>query len=500
MKTAALFGLTGQGIETAGEILSSILQSQGYSHRAWRDFSTIIRGGYTAFEIYISEEGEESPPPRIEAIDIAVVWDDEGAKRYVSRLEDKGLLFGPKITQLVPPENQEECPKLGFNVWALGVIAGYVGIPFDLVNEEVGSHFKDEKNHDLVYRGYVLGRSKTKNDDLKPTFIENVTISGNDALSLGAIAGEVRHYFGYPITPASEILENLSKWLPPIDGKTYQMEDEIAAIHAAIGASFAGKRTFVATSGPGLSLMTEGISYLGATEIPLVIIDNQRGGPSTGMPTKTEQSDLLHLRHAGHGEFARILLTPTDVLDCIVVIQEALNLADYYQCPVIIALDLDLALRRISIPWSSVETAIRSVSVDRGRTLLESTPLEEYVRYRSDDGAPPVRTIPGIKGGAYVASGDEHDERGFMEPDYKEVRHTLHMRRLHKTDRIQYNRPLSIVGNTEAPIAIVGTGSMGELIENVVNLHPDKYVGILLRQLHPVPMENLSAALSNAKQ
>jgi 2-oxoglutarate/2-oxoacid ferredoxin oxidoreductase subunit alpha len=499
MKTAALMGLTGQGIETAGEILSSILQSQGYSHRAWRDFSTIIRGGHTAFEIYISEEGEESPPPRIEAIDIAVVWNDEGAKRYVSRVKDKGQLFGPKSTQLVPSENQEECPKLGFNVWALGVVAGYLGIPFDRLNEAVSSRFKDEKNHDLVYRGYTLGRFKNNNNDLKPIRLENVTISGNDALSLGAIAGEVRHYFGYPITPASEILENLSKWLPPIGGKTYQVEDEIAAIHAAIGASYAGKRTFVASSGPGIALMTEGISYLGATEIPLVIIDNQRGGPSTGMPTKTEQSDLLHLRNAGHGEFARILLSPTDVLDCIVVIQEALNLADYYQCPVLIALDLDLALRRISIPWSSVENAIRSVAVDRGPTLIESPPLEGYVRYRSVDGAPPVRTIPGIKGGAYVASGDEHDERGFMEPDYKEVRHTLHMRRLHKADQIQYNRSLSIVGNAEAAVAIVGTGSMGEIIENIVNLHPDKYVGILLRQLHPVPIQEISAALSNVK-
>ncbi|GEN36638.1 2-oxoacid:acceptor oxidoreductase family protein [Aneurinibacillus danicus] len=498
MKSAALLGLTGQGIETAGEILSSILQSQGYSHRAWRDFSTIIRGGHTAFEIYISEEGEESPPPRIEAIDIAVVWDDEGAKRYLPRVKDKGLLFGPSTTTLVPEENREESPKLGFNVWSLGIIAGYLGIPFSLIEEAVNARFRGESNNKLAHRGYLLGQSKAK-DILKPSSLSNVTISGNDALCLGAIAGEVRHYFGYPITPASEILENLSKWLPPIGGKTYQVEDEIAAIHAAIGASFAGKRTFVASSGPGIALMTEGISYLGATEIPLVIIDNQRGGPSTGMPTKTEQSDLLHLRYAGHGEFARILLSPTNVLDCIVVIQEALNLADYYQCPVIIALDLDLALRRISIPWSSVEKAIRSVAVDRGPTLTESAPLEGYVRYRSVDGAPPIRTIPGIKGGAYVASGDEHDERGFMEPNYKEVRHTLHMRRLHKTDHIQYNRPLSIVGNTEAPVAIVGTGSMGELIENIVNLHPDKYVGVLLRQLHPVPMEEISAAVSNVK-
>ncbi|MBP1931137.1 2-oxoglutarate ferredoxin oxidoreductase subunit alpha [Ammoniphilus resinae] len=499
MKTAALFGLTGQGIETAGEILSNIMRSQGYTHRAWRDFSTIIRGGHTAFEIYISEKGEEAPPPRIETIDIAVVWDDEGAKRYLPRMADSAMLFGSMNTTMVPEENRGETPKLGFNVWSLGVIAGYLGIPFPLLEDSINQHFAGELNQNLAHRGYILGQFKNKGNTVTNKLSDLVTISGNDALSLGAIAGDVRHYFGYPITPASEILENLTKWLPPLGGKTVQVEDEMAAIYAAAGASYAGERTFVASSGPGIALMTEALSYLGATEIPLVIIDNQRGGPSTGMPTKTEQSDLQHLRYAGHGEFARIILTPTDVLDCIAVIQEALNLADYYQCPVILALDLDLAVRRVSLPWVAVEQAIRSVTVDRGPTLLESLPIEDYARFHSVDGAPPVRTVPGIKGGGYVASGDEHDEKGFMEPDFKVVRETHHLRRLHKADQIEYQRPLSIIGNMDAPVAIIGTGSMSELIENLVKRQPEQYKGVLLRQLHPVPVESIVNALSEAK-
>lgn len=498
MKSIALFGLTGQGIETAGEILSKVIESLGYTHRNWRDFSTIIRGGNTSFEIYIAEKFETESPPRIEEIDLAVVWSDEGVDRYLSRLKDSSMIFGPENVKNIPSDHQGNPPKLGFNIWSLGIICGHLGIPYQLVITEVERKFKKGKNTDLFEAGYQMGLTVVSKDPLIDLEIEHATISGNDALCLGAIAGDVRFYYGYPITPASEILENFSKWLPPLGGGTFQVEDEIAAIHAALGCSYAGKRTFVATSGPGLALMTEGLGYAAATEIPLVLVDNQRGGPSTGMPTKTEQSDLLHLMNAGHGEFARILLTPTSVLDCIVTIQEALNLSEYYQCPVIIALDLDLALRKISIPWKKIESAISSVKIDRGPTILESPFESIYKRFEAVDGSHPLRTVPGVKGGAYVASGDEHDERGLMEPDFKKVRSTLHIRRLNKANSIQYDRPLTRIGDEIAPITIIGTGAMGELIEHFVKDYPDVYQGVLIRQLAPLPKEELTRALKNS--
>jgi 2-oxoglutarate ferredoxin oxidoreductase subunit alpha len=195
MKSIALFGLTGQGIESAGEILTSVLQSQGYTHRSWRDFSTIIRGGYTAFEVYIAKEGEEVPPPRIETIDIVVVWDDDGSRRYLPRLKDKNLLFGPSSAALVPPENQGDPPNLGFNVWSLGIISGYLGIPFQLIEAEVNSRFRGQSNYELVQQGYNFGKRKSTGNLMTSTSLDNVTLSGNDALCLGAIAGGVRHYF-----------------------------------------------------------------------------------------------------------------------------------------------------------------------------------------------------------------------------------------------------------------------------------------------------------------
>ena len=500
MKSIALFGLTGQGIETAGEILSHVIQSLGYSHRNWRDFSTIIRGGHTSFEMYIADKFDSQPPPRLQSIDLAVVWTDEGVERYIPRLKDSSKIFGPENIKGIPTPHQGNIPKLGFNVWALGIISGFLGIPFEKVNNEVEMRFRKGKNTDLFEAGYQLGLTVQIEEPLNDLSIENATISGNDALCLGAIAGGVRYYYGYPITPASEILENFFKWLPPIGGGAFQVEDEMAAIHAAIGCSYAGQRTFVATSGPGLSLMTEGLGYAAATEIPLVLVDNQRGGPSTGMPTKTEQSDLLHLMNAGHGEFARILLTPTSVLDCITVIQEALNLSEFYQCPVIIALDLDLALRKISIPWKEIEDAIKSVEIDRGRTIMDSPIDEKYKRFESAGTAPPLRTVPGVKGGAYVASGDEHDESGFMEPDFRKIRGSLHIRRLNKANSIHYNRPFTRFGNHDSPITLIGTGAMGELIENFVKNHPGLYQGLLIRQLAPLAKEELAEALKDSRK
>lgn len=500
MKSIALFGLTGQGIETAGEILSKSIESLGYTHRSWRDFSTIIRGGNTSFEIYIADKFDTESPPRQEQIDIAVVWTDAGVDTYLPRLREKEMIFGTSKVKHIPEEKQGNPPKLGYNVWALGIVSGYLGLPSRSVADEVEKRFKKGNNLELFESGYQLGASFQVDEPLMDLSIENATISGNDGLVLGAVAGGVRHYYGYPITPASEILENFSKWLPPLGGRAYQVEDELAAIHAAIGCSFAGKRTFVATSGPGLSLMTEGLGYAAASEIPLVLVDNQRGGPSTGMPTKTEQSDLTHLRNAGHGEFARILLTPTSVLDCIVTIQEALNLSEYYQCPVLIALDLDLALRKVSIPWKEIENAITSIEIDRGRTILESSIEGPYIRFATEGDQPPLRTVPGVQGGAYVASGDEHDERGLMEPDYKKVRSTLHLRRLNKANSIKYNRPFSIVGRKEAPITIIGTGAMGELIEHFAKENPDTFKGLLIRQLTPLPMDELRNTLKGSEK
>ncbi|SFU93395.1 2-oxoacid:acceptor oxidoreductase family protein [Alicyclobacillus macrosporangiidus] len=497
----AICGYTGQGVETAGAILSEVLRANGRRFRTWRDFSTIIRGGLTSFEAYVDEDTGGEAPARLHAVDVAVVWDRQAAERYRDRVRHVTGLYGAATVDGVPNANRDVLDPVGFNLWALGVVACKLGLSPEDVQAAAMAHFHQRVNLEPLHRGYAKAAGSTSSGPVQASDAPDTAIlSGNDALCLGAIHGGVRIYCGYPITPASEILEYMAAWLPEVGGRAYQVEDEIAAIHMAIGASYAGMRTFVATSGPGIDLMTEGLGYAATIEVPLVVVDNQRGGPSTGMPTKTEQSDLRHLLYAGHWEFPRIVLAPTGVVDCLAVIQEALNLADLHQCPVLVALDLDLALRRISVPWETVNDALMRVPALRGRTVLPPASVHGYRRFAAEDGGLPWRTVPGVRGGGYVASGDEHDERGWMEPDFQSVRPTLHRRRLEKVHCVRYDRPLTPVGSPEAPVCLVGTGAMGELIHAAVAAHPDLYRGVLLRQLWPVPADGLLAAVAGARE
>ncbi len=467
MKTIALSGRTGQGVETAGEMLATILAEEGMVYRTWRDFSTIIRGGTTAYEISVLEDGDVVVEEmfRTAVVDLAVVWDDASAAAYRQRVVNAAHLFGSSNVSGLLSMNSEETPRIGYNMWALGVIAGAVRLDDSRVADLIAHKFSEPSNREWFYRGYAKG--SRHEETLSPQIAgEMVRMSGNQAFCLGALAGGVRFYCGYPITPASDILEILAEKLPEVNGVTYQVEDEISAIHMAIGASYAGLRTFVATSGPGFSLMTEGIGYAATIEVPLVIVDNQRGGPSTGMPTKTEQSDVNHALYGGHGEFARVV-APTDILDGIRVMQEALDLADSYQCIVIVLSDLDTAMNQKAYPWSRVAPLLVPDGIDRGTTITTG-PISEYRRFAHDVGQRPFRTVPGVVGGAYVASGDEHDERGWMEPNFTEVRATVHRRRLDKLQALSYERPWQQVGSPDAAVLLIGMGALSEVIRGLV--------------------------------
>ncbi len=482
MPAIAISGRTGQGVETAGEMLAALMTTQGMAHRTWRDFSTIIRGGLTSFEVY-TDTTDGGTVTRGERVEVAVVFDQEGLSRYVPRLVPGGRLFAGQ--SLPQADEWRECPRLGYNLWALGIAAGAFHLDRRELLEAIGTRFPGDESLRLAEDGYERGAAVGLGSPPKRG-AELVGLTGNQALALGALSGGVRFYCGYPITPASDVLEILARALPNLGGTTVQVEDEIAAVHMAVGCSYAGLRTFVATSGPGLSLMTEGIGYAATIEVPLVVVDNQRGGPSTGMPTKTEQSDLEQARYGGHGEFPRMVLAPTDVGDAALVMKEALNLADAHHALVFLLLDLDLAMNPRTVSWPALVRDLASIPVDRGPTHLAGA-VDNYVRFRPDPDGRTWRTVPGVAGGAHVASGDEHDERGWMEPDFRDVRQTLHHRRLHKLDAVDYPRPWTQVGHPSAPTLLVGTGAMSELIRRTVDEHPQRYQALLVRQIHPLP-------------
>ncbi len=241
---------------------------------------------------------------------------------------------------------------------------------------------------------------------------KRLLMTGNQTTAFGFLAAGGRFFAGYPITPATDIMDWLRPRLPDFGGAMVQAEDELAAINMATGASLAGARAMTATSGPGVSLMLEGIGNLGATEIPLVVVDTQRSGPSTGMPTKPEQSDINMLVFGGNGEFPRVVLAPCDQEDAFEIAFQATNLSQRLQCPVLIALDQGIGQNSVTMEPFDLE----GLEIDDGKRLTEEdlAGMDVYKRYEiTDDGISPW-AIPGTPGGMNLVTGNEHDEWGLV--------------------------------------------------------------------------------------
>ena len=299
----------------------------------------------------------------------------------------------------------------------------------------------------------------------RPVKESRVLLSGNDALSMGAIRGGCRFYAGYPITPASAILEFMEEHLPKYGGRALQGQNERESIRAAIGAAVAGVRSMVGTSGPGLSLKVEEFGVSGVAEVPLVIVDTQRAGPSTGMPTKSEQGDLFLVAYGGHGEIPRIVLAPATQEECYTMMIEAHNLADKYQCPVFFLTDLNLSEGRKVVPESFFLQ--QPARVDRS-SLVRKSDLQRDGTYKrfvlTQTGISP-RLVPGTVGGIFKITGSEHDERGFVSTD-PATRKAMMEKRARKMDVFlqQDAKPPQVFGKPEGKPVLVGWGSTRPLL------------------------------------
>ncbi len=284
-----------------------------------------------------------------------------------------------------------------------------------------------------------------------------VYVSGNEALSIGAIEAGVRFYAGYPITPASGILEYMETYLPGYGGRVLQGANERESIRAALGASVAGVLSMVGTSGPGLSLKVEEIGVSGTTETPLVIVDAMRAGPSTGMPTKAEQGDLTLVTGGGHGEIPRIVLAPSTIDECYTLMRDAVRLSDRYQCPVFFLTDLNLSEGRMTVPESVFRPGRASIA--RHVAAEHDVRGERYLRYRLTDSGISPRLIPGQRGGISKISSTEHDEFGFVttDPAMRVAQMDKRMRKLHTYLREDAKAP-QVYGEVGRGLTLVGWG------------------------------------------
>lgn len=518
-------GQQGEGIESTGEIFATAMNRKGYYLYGYRHFSSRIKGGHTNNKIRVST----TPVHAIsDDLDILIAFDQETiVLNHHEMREDSVILADSKAK----PEKPEDCKaqfivlpfteiakELGTplmkNMVAIGATAALMQLQTETFETLIQNMFekKGEKvvqlNIEALNEGYRVMSEQREN--ITGDFIleegsgaPHLYMIGNDAIGLGAITGGSRFMAAYPITPASEIMEYMIDNLPKVNGTVIQTEDEIAAATMAIGANYAGVRAFTASAGPGLSLMMEAIGLSGMTETPLVIVNTQRGGPSTGLPTKQEQSDLMQMIYGTHGDIPKIVLAPTDAEDAFYLTVEAFNLAEEYQCPVIVLSDLQLSLGKQTVP----NLDYQRVEIRRGATITEDIEREAddkayFKRYALTESGVSPRPIPGVKGGIHHVTGVEHNEEG-KPSEAANNRQAQMDKRMKKTEQLLIEAPVEGQVEEEVDVLFIGfistKGAIEEGVQRIKNAgHTAAHMQI--RQLHPFPTETVQNAVNKAQK
>ncbi|GGH99100.1 MULTISPECIES: 2-oxoacid:acceptor oxidoreductase subunit alpha [Mammaliicoccus] len=518
-------GQQGEGIESTGEIFATAMNRQGYYLYGYRHFSSRIKGGHTNNKIRVS-----SKPVRAisDDLDILIAFDQETIEvNYSEMLEGSIIIADEKAKPQNPEDSKAQLVSLPFTGVAkeLGtalmknmVAVGSTCAVMDLDTKVFESLIKDlfgkkgesvvDLNIQALNEGYRLMKAEMNDlqskHTLEPIDSEgHLFMIGNDAIGLGAVAAGVRFMAAYPITPASEIMEYMIDNLPALGGAVIQTEDEIAACTMAIGSNYAGVRSFTSSAGPGLSLMMESIGLSGMTETPLVIVNTQRGGPSTGLPTKQEQSDLMQMIYGTHGDIPKIVLAPTSASDAFYLTVEAFNLAEEYQCPVILLSDLQLSLGKQTVESLDYD----KIEIRRGALVEDGLDSQEdkayFKRYALTDSGISPRVLPGTKGGIHHVTGVEHNEEG-KPSESAENRQQQMDKRMRKTAQLLIDEPVeSNEKYDEADILYVGfISTAGAIDEAITRLdHQGAKVNhIQIRQLHPFPSDVVQEAFNKAKK
>lgn len=514
-------GTAGEGVISAGDILNLAMKRAGFHTMLFQSYNAEVRGeGPSMAQVRFSDspllsQGDE--------VDILIAFNSDAVDLHLKDVKRGGLViydgkpldsFGSpgSYTPSLPEEVQGASVPMASisyqklnslvskNMVALGAFSSISSLPFGIIEEIVRKRFGDRSLLALK-AGFDYAAENLKMEDLKvgagsPRPHETLILSGNQAISMGAIAAGVRILAGYPITPATDILEFLANELPKVGGRVIQTEDEISAICTVLGASFAGAKGMTATSGPGLSLMVEAIGLSSMAEMPAVIVNVQRGGPSTGMPTKTEQSDLNISLFGAHGDSPRVILAPSTVEECFYMTIQAFNIAEACQLPVIILSDQFLGQRRETVYPFNLS----------GINLVERVrpdDLKDYRRYRITDSGVSPMAIPGMEGGEHAATGLEHREDGSpsYEPENHGVMTEKRWRKLELAKR--YAIEPKRYGALDADIGIIGWGSTEGAVREVlvkVNEKGMKVAALYPKLLNPLHIDVIEAFVRPLKK
>lgn len=493
--TIVFGGDAGQGIRSTGLGFIKAIARSGLFPFGRQDYRSRIRGGHNFFEvrvntnqIYTHTEGidllvaitEDTTTEHLDEIvkGGGVIY-DEDFEIDESKVEDKEVNLFPLPLSRIAME--EGGAKIMANTAAIGAVVGLadfdISYPEQIIEENfaVKGDAVVQNNLDVLQAGrdYVESHDYDFGYQLEPAEQKpkRMVINGNHAFALGAVTAGCNFVSAYPMTPSTSILEWITKHSKELKIVTKQPESELAAINIAIGASYVGARVLVTTSGGGFSLMVEALGLAGMTETPLVIAEVQRPGPSTGLPTRTEQGDLLSVIRASQGEFPRIVLTPGTIEQAFEAGARSFNLAEKYQLPVIVLSDQHLAdsIRAIDADRISME----DVQIDRG-ALMSKDDLDSvdgtYYRHKFTDSGISPRALPGHENAVYKTTGNEHDERGDITED-QEIRTKMVDKRMKKLETALERdiRPPDPYGQKEAEVSLINWGSTYGAVREAVD-------------------------------
>ena len=524
----AVGGEAGDGIDSTGKIFAQALSRAGRHVFTSKDFASRIRGGYTAYKIRTSTERIESV---VDSLDVLIALTQRTVEENTEELHDGSvIIYDGERTMMEDFEAPEGTVGLSVplqrlaeeaggaimqNVVALGAACAVCDFDVSYLDESLEKRFggkgssivDNNKEAARAGRDYVNDEiADTFPYDLDTTDADYVLLNGDEAIGMGAIAAGCRFYAGYPITPATDVMEYLKGRIERFGGHVVQAEDELSAINMALGAARAGARAMTATSGPGIDLMAETFGLVATTETPMVICDVMRSGPSTGMPTKQEQGDLDMLLHGGHGEIPRFVVGATTVAECFHKTVEAFNLAEKYQTPVYLVADLALSVTEQTYPPEEFD--MDAVEVDRG-PLVRGSDVEEWTNdsdqftphAATETGVSP-RTIPGTAGGAHMTTGLEHDELG-RRTEETEVRVEQVDKRQRKAETAQRDEAWTAreFGDADSGTLVLSWGSNEGAIREAMELLDEQ--GTTIRFLsvpYLFPRPDLTEAVEAAEE
>ena len=518
-------GAAGQGVATPGDIFAKIFSRRGLHLNAYNAYQSIIRGGHTFLTI---RSGPEKITNMGDRLDLLIPLNQDAMNRHLGLLTDGAACIynADTIKPGAAAEGVALCPlpvskladitrnKVAQNTLAVGAGLSMMGIGFQALEEVLAEQFKKKgegvvsENVGIARAGYDYASANFTPFawPLPMTGNRYAVLSGNTAMAMGGAAAGVKFYCAYPMSPSTGVLHWMAAHARKANIMVRQVEDEIGVVNMAIGAAHAGVRSMCATSGGGFALMSEGLGMSAMMETPVVVIDCQRAGPSTGVPTKTEQGDLWQMLGAAFGDYPRVLAAPLDIGDCFKIIPEIFNIADRFQCPGLVLCDLLLSEGRLSVDPKDLDF---NPVIDRGELITTAAPASGtggYKRYKITESGVSPRAVPGVPGHTHTAATDEHEEDGVLISDEftnPTKRRAMMEKRMRKVVGIAAAvPPPALMGPGDAEITLIGWGSTKGVIEEACEILTEQGISanqLQIRWLVPLHGESVLEILKDSR-